>query len=170
MAVSIKDKYANKAAIKIVESAAATQTSAKFAFPFSIMDKMGLLIQRIEYYPMLSVLNSSGDYLYMGVTANATLSQFDDQSNPLLIDSAFFQRLDYGTAASGETLGYPYIKDFSQLPGGGILVAPSPLYGMVQAVGTSSASTSWIAIYYTYMQLAADEYWQLVESRRVISS
>jgi len=167
---STVDKYANKAAVKVIESAAATQTSAKFAFPFSIMDKMALLINRIEYYPDISKLNSSGDFLYLAVTAASSLTQMDDQSDPGLIDSASFSRLDIGTAASGVILDYPYIKDFSDLPGGGILVAPNPLYAMAQAVGTSAATTSWIAIYYTYMQLTADDYWQLVESRRIISN
>lgn len=167
---STADKYANKAAVQVIESAAATQTSAKFAFPFSIMDKMALLINRIEYYPDISKLNSNNDFLYLAVTAASSLTQMDDQSDPRLIDSASFHRIDIGTAASGLIVDYPYIKDFSDLPGGGILVAPNPLYAMAQAVGTSSATISWIAIYYTYLQLSADDYWQLVESRRIISN
>jgi len=46
---AVKDTFANIAAVRVIESAANTQTSVKFDFPFSIMDKMALLISRIEY-------------------------------------------------------------------------------------------------------------------------
>lgn len=165
------DSYANVAAIKVVETAANTQTAAKFAFPFSIMDKMALVIQRIEYIlGGLTALNSSGDGLYLALTASATLKDITDQADPLMIDSYRHVRLDMGTAASGLILEQPFIKDFTNLAGGGLLVAPSPLYAMAEGVGLASASSSWMRLYYTYLELSSDEYWQLVESRRIISS
>ena len=164
------DRYANIAAIEVIESAANTQTSKKFNFPFSVMDKMGLLISRIEYWPRgQSYLNGSGDVLSMAITAAATLTDINDQSDPLLIDSYRLLRVDAGTAATAFYQESPFVKDFSELPGGGILVAPAPLYAMIEGIGLSNAGYGWFKLFYTYMELAVDEYWQLVESRRVIS-
>lgn len=165
------DSYANFAAIKVVESAANTQTSAKFAFPFSIMDKMALVISRLEYW--LSTpdkLDTTGDYVYLALTAAATITDISAQNDPLIIDNYLYLRRDLGTAATGIIFQQPTIKDFSDLPGGGLLVAPSPLYAMAQGSGCSAANVAWFKMFYTYIELASDEYWQLVESRRIISS
>jgi len=62
------------------------------------------------------------------------------------------------------------IKDFSSLAGGGLLVAPAPLYGFVISAGAGGVMDAWVKLFYTYVELAADEYWQLVESRRIIST
>lgn len=165
------DTFANVAAISISESAANTQTSKKFTFPFSIMDKMALIIERLEYdFASLDQLNSSVDTLMGAVTTNATVLNLRDPADPMIIDMARIQRYDIGTAASGMFMQYPYVKDFTNLPGGGLLVAPNPLYVMIQGVGTAGINTMYFRMFYTYVELATDEYWQLVESRRVISS
>lgn len=166
------DSQANVAAILVTESAANTFTSAKFNFPFSVMDKMALVIQRIEYWMggINAGYNGTGDWTIMGLAAAASLVDIEVQSDPLLIDSVKYLRLDYGTAASGFLLQQPFIKDFTTLEGGGILVAPSPLYAVIKGLGEAAATSCWMRMYYTYKEMATDEYWQLVESRRVISS
>lgn len=170
MAAIKKDSFANVAAIAVSESAANTQTSAKFAFPFSIMDKMGIIISRVEYWlEGMSRLNSGDDRTIVGLSTAAAVTNLNNQSDPQIIDSVRFCRLDFGAAASGLFLEQPLIKDFSSLPGGGILCAPSPLYAIIQSVGASDYLSVWVKMFYTYMELKAEEYWQLVESRRIIS-
>lgn len=165
------DAYANYAAVMVTESAPSTLTTAKFAFPFSIMDKMALLISRIEYWiGDMGVLNSSGDSLVIGLAAASTLVVANNQADPTIIDSMSYNRFDIGTAASGLFFSNPFVKDFSDLPGGGLLVAPNPLYAFIKAGGTSTAANAWVKLFYTYMTLADADYWQLVESRRIISS
>ena len=164
------DQYANIASVKVTESAANTQTSTKFAFPFSIMDKMALLISRVEYWlGTPSNMNSDQDYVYMAVTAAATIVDLSNQSDPLVLDSVAQLRQDWGAAASGILVQNPIVKDFANLPGGGILVAPNPLYAMVKGSNNGAANVLWVKLFYTYLELKTDEYWQLVESRRVIS-
>jgi len=171
MATKKLDSYANIAAILALEAAAGTANYAKFAFPFSIMDKMALVIQRVEYwFGDLSPLNSSTDFVLAGLSASNTVSDLNLQNDPLVIDSAKVVRNDLGTAASGNYSMLPYIKDFTSLAGGGILVAPSPLYGFVKSNGAGGVMGAWIKMFYTYMELNTDEYWQLVESRRIISN
>jgi hypothetical protein len=171
MAKTSADKFANIAALQVTETAANTQTAGKFAFPFSIMDKMGLIINRIEYWLATSSrMNTDTDSVQMALTAAAALTDISKQNDPLLIDSISLTRTDFGVAASGIMVPFPIIKDFSSLPGGGILVAPSPLYGMIMGGGCSAANVMWIKLFYTYVELSAEEFWQLVESRRIISN
>ncbi len=166
-----KDKFANVAAIQPYETAAGTLAVAKFAFPFSIQDKMALVINRIEYWPLvLANLNSVSDYVTFGLIAAPSIVDFTNQQDPVLIDSSRVARYDYGAAASGELFTMPIIKDLSTLPSGGLLVAPSPLYGAVQSNGAAGVMGCWIKFFYSYMELATDEYWELVESRRIIGA
>lgn len=167
----VTDSFANIAAISVTESAAGTLTYAKFAFPFSIMDKVALVINRLEYWPEgISYLNSSSDQLNVALIASSTVTSLSNQADPVILDMFRIIRNDIGTAASGELLQFPYMKDLSNLPGGGILCAPSPLSLVVQSTGASNPMGCWLKMFYTYMELSTDEYWQLVESRRIIST
>lgn len=171
MASSTIDKYANMAALKITESAANTFTASKFAFPFSIMDKMGLIIHRVEYdhtNPTGS-LTAAGDKMYLGLSVAASVTDPTDPTDPLVLDCRRIVRWDAGAAASAVILQYPRTVDFTNLPGGGLLVAPNPLYGFIKGDSAAVAGTCTIRMFYTYIELATDEYWQLVESRRIIT-
>jgi len=171
MAKATKDAYANIASVKVEETAAGTLTTAKFAFPFSIMDKMGLLIQRIEYFPAaLNQLNGNSDEVRMALLSKASVVDITAQNDSSVIDSCTLVRLDLGAAASGLLLSRPFTRDFTTLAGGGILVAPGALYAGIQSSGAGGAMSMWMRMFYTYMELPTDEYWQLVESRNVISS
>jgi len=171
MAKKTIDQYANVAALQVTESAAGTLTTAKFAFPFSIMDKMAILVSRIEYWPGgLDQLNSTGDYILGGITVAASVTDLRTQSDPQVVDSFSYGRIDLGTAATGMFKAMPWVKDLSNLPGGGILLAPNPLYVAVKSNGAGGPTSLWVRLYYTYMELSTEEYWQLVESRRIISS
>lgn len=171
MAKSQTDKFANIAAIEVTETAAGTLSYAKFNFPYSVMDKMALLINRIEYLPLsISSLNSSTDNVIIGLIAATSLVSISNQADPALLDSMRLIRNDLGAAASGALLSFPYIKDFSAMPGGGILVAPSPLCACIQSTGAGGAMNAWVKFFYTAVSLSTDEYWELVESRRIISN
>jgi hypothetical protein len=165
------DTFANIAAVKVTMSGTDTLTTGKFSFPFSIMDKMGLVISRIEYMAnALTQLNTSGDYALLGLCVAASLVDALNQADPNIIDYREIVRYDYGTAASALLDQEPYVKDFSMLPGGGLLVAPNPLYAFMTSSGAGAAMNGWVKLYYTYKELGTDEYWQLVESRRIITS
>lgn len=165
------DQYANIAAVLNQESAAGTATYARFNFPYSVTDKVAILISRIEYWiGNLHQLNTSQDYVVAGLCAASALVSLENQADPGLVDSCKIQRIDIGTAASGLLVSIPVIKDFSSLPGGGILVAPSPLYAGIVSSGAGGVLAAWTKLFYTYKELATDEYWELVESRRIITS
>jgi len=166
------DTRAQYAAMVLTESGANTLTTAKFQFPFSIMDKMALIIHRIEYeiVNVSSVFAASADRLTLAIIAANTIVDITNPVDPTIIDSCRFGRYDFGAAASGFVFQQPYVKDFTNLPGGGIMVAPNPLYYAAKGDSAGAASVTAVRMYYTYEELATDDYWQLVESRRIITS
>lgn len=165
------DKFANIAAIQVTETVAGTIAYTKFNFPYSIMDKMALLINRIEYLPLsISNLNSSTDNVVIALIAATSIVDINNQADPALLDSTRLIRNDLGAAASGTLHQFPFVKDFSSLPGGGILVAPSPLSAAIQSSGAAGVMNAWIKFFYTSVSLTTDDYWELVESRRIIST
>jgi len=171
MASKSKDQYANIAAVQAIESVAGTAAYERFNFPYSVTDKVALLISRIEYwFGNITQLNSTADYIVAGLVAASSVVSLDNQADPAVVDSTRIIRLDLGAAASGLLVNQPYIKEFSNLPGQGILVAPAPLYAAVQSSGAGGVTNCWVKLFYTYKELATDEYWELVESRRIITS
>lgn len=172
MATKAKDERAQYAAMVLTEAGTNTLTTAKFQFPFSIMDKMALVIHRIEYevVNVATVFAAAADRLTMAIIAANTIVDITNPVDPTIIDSMRIGRYDFGTAATGMLLAQPLVKDFTNLPGGGILVAPNPLYYAVKGDSAGAASITAVRMYYTYMELATDDYWQLVESRRIITS
>jgi len=167
----VLDKYANIAALSLDESAANTLTLGKFNFPFSIMDKMGLLISRIEYElsNLSTVFAAANDQLIAGIVCGSA-PDLTNPADPLVLDTIKVSRIDLGAAAAGFYYSQPYVKDFSNLPGGGILAAPNPLSVAIMGVSAGAAGRVKVRMYYTYFEMETDEYWQLVESRRIISS
>lgn len=169
------DAFANMATITVTESAANTLTFKKLETGASLMDKIAWIVHRIEYYytPLATVFDTTGDNLAMGIsttntrTTNLTTEAYTDPSN---IDLVKVFRQDVGTAASGGLVTIPYIRDFSALPSGGLIMPPAPLYGFAQGSGLASAATIIVKCWFTTLELSTDEYWQLVEARRLMTA
>lgn len=171
-AVTKADEFANYAIVTVTESAANTLTFKKLETGISLSDKVAWIINRIEYFK--SVINGTNfgaqdDALNYGLSVSnqwSTVTILQDT----IIDFNYLQRIDMGTAAVAFLNHQPDVKDFANLPGGGILVPPVPLYLFAKGEALSSAVTVTARIHYTLLPLATDQYWQLVEARRVISS
>lgn len=166
------DQFSNLATISTTESAANTLTFKKLETGISLQDKVAWVISRIEYFTSdmnNTVFNATDDILSFGLSVGNTFSS-PTLTEPTILDLVYVYRRDFGTAATGGFQTMPIVKDFSDLPGGGILLAPVPLYGFIKGSGLTAAATIVARINYTLMPLAVDQYWQLVESRRVIQS
>lgn len=176
MPTAQKDKFANMATIKILESAATTLTFAKLETGIALFEKIAWLISRLEIVWQnrgSGLLSANDDSITWALTCTnqlTALSVADLIENPSVIYGQRIRRTDFGTAATGQFDVDPMIVDFSTLPGGGIIVPPNPLYGAIVGYSIASAALVYLRIYYTnYVLSGADEYWELVESRRVIS-
>jgi hypothetical protein len=172
MAKAQADKFANQAVITVVESGANTLTFKKLETGISLFEKMAWLISRIEWFyasPIAALFNGDTDQLLLALTATDQITSLS-LTNAAILDMIAIQRLDFGTPANSYSLIRPHVKDLSTLPGGGIICPPNPFYAAAQGVGLASATTSIVKVFYTNYELSADEYWELVESRRIVSS
>lgn len=166
------DLFANQAVITCTESAANTLTFKKLETGISLFEKLAWIIHRIDYYisnRLAAEFNGDGDSLAFALTTTDQLTSLA-LSNAAVLDWMEWMRADYGTAAAMVPAVSPITKDFASLPGGGLIVPPNPLYLGVKGTGLVAADTVTVKFYYTNRALSPDEYWELVESRRIISS
>jgi len=162
------DKYANVLTESVTLSAANTLTFEEMELGLSLFDKVGLLISRIEYEPAVGTLNemtASGDEIRMALTTSESISNLrvDEKA---VIHSMVYKRFDAGTAASGHFYRLPFVYDLSDLPGGGILITPRPLYLAGDTDGVASAAVLYVRIYFTVISLTPAEYFELLETRQ----
>jgi len=172
MATSNKDQFANYAIVTVAESAANTLTFKKLETGISLIEKVAWVLNRIEYTInnlSAAVFNGDGDSVDYGLSVG---SGFTAPANTevTIIDYNKVVRRDYGAAASMRLDIIPIIKDFSALPGGGIIVPPAPIYLYAMGTGLTGATAVVARMYYTLLPLSVDQYWELVEARRVLSS
>jgi len=176
MAGRSEDEFSNVACITVTESAANTLTYKKLEAGISITDKVAWLISRIEYHTLTSLagaFNADGAQLHVGMSVYnglTTQQSVGSIADPSMIDRVWLEEVYFGAAASGFLFQRPLIHDFSDLPGGGIIVPPTPIYGWAQGNALTVATDTVIRFHYTLLKLGTEQYWQLVEARRVIAS
>lgn len=171
MAKAATDTFANLAVITVTESAANTLTFKKLETGISLFEKLAWVIHRVEYFFDVNAtqFNATGDALTIALTATDQIAALT-ATNQSCLDICEVLRLDWGTAATESTVLRPWVRDFTDLPGGGIIVPPNPLYLAAKGTSLVAASSTTARLYYTNYQLTPDQYWELVESRRIISS
>jgi hypothetical protein len=166
------DQFSNFAIISCLETAAHTLTFKKLETGISLSEKVAWVISRIEYVVEevnATVFAATGQAVNFGLAVSAAFA-VPTVGETTIIDYNRILRQDIGAAASGFFDHQPYIKDFASLPGGGILVPPTPLYLWVAGGATVAAIKVTARLQYTLLALATEQYWELVEARRVLSS
>lgn len=166
------DQFANLAIISVTESAANTLTYKKLETGISLSEKVAWIISRVEFSSgelSPTIFNGSADELRIALTVSNSMATLVG-TDPMVLDFLKITRYDYGTAATAVMSIQPIIKDYTNLPGGGIIVPPQPLYLAAAGVGLTAAVTVVCRIYYTLLPLAVDQYWELIEARRVLAS
>lgn len=165
--------FSSMATIQVMESAANTLTFKKLETGIDLMEQTAWLITRLEWFLSnldAATFNGDRDSLSLGLCASNAVPDITDLSNPAVIDFMQVIRLDIGAAATGVFEVKPYVREFTNVSGGGLLVPPNPLYAAAKGNGLTSATTNLVRIYYTQITLKADEYFNLWQSRRIISS
>lgn len=166
-----KDVFVNQAYITVVESAANTLTFAKLETGVTIHEKIGWIISRLDYSMGLAAANfgAEGDVVEFGISTSDLITTISLRTSAI-VDYNAIRRNDFGTAASGMLTRQPFQKTFANLPGGGILVPPNPIYIYVKGGALTSAMTIECRLFYTYKELKLEEFWELVELRRMIGT
>jgi len=167
----VAEKFSNMAYITVTETAANTLTFSKLETGIAPFEKRGWILARLEYF--ISV--SSGDFAAdadacrYGLSASNSISDVGIGENAV-IDYNLLKRVDFGAAATGLLIEKPQVKDLSTIPGGGILIAPNPIYIFAYGSNAPNAFTVSCRIYYVSVDLKADEFWELVEMRRMVGT
>lgn len=172
MAVTKADQFPNLCIGTVTESGANTLTFKKIDTQISFNQKVAWILARIEYFVGAlgaANFNGDGDILEYGLSVSSSFATAQLQE-VTIVDYNSIQRLDYGTAAVEHSMQQPFVKDFSSLPGGGLIIPPSPLYLWAKGTGLVSASTAIARMYYTLLEMSTDQFWELVEARRVLVS
>lgn len=162
--------YANMAYLSITEAVAGTLKFAKLQIAEEFGGpKKAMIIHRLEFLmASVSSLNSSGDGIDTALTLSDKLTDISDLSQPEVIAWAQILRLDIGAAASGMLVQWPVLRDFTELPGGGLIVPANYLYLGVKSTGAAAACGSTMRLYYSPLELKPEDYLQLLEARSIL--
>ncbi len=159
------DKYANMLYDKVVESGANTLTFNEVNIGLTMFDKVGILISQIHWYNYQTLLAATTDAIQFGLSASNSWT-VPDLGNSAIITMHEETVVDYGTAGNNQIFVQPMIDDFSQLPGGGLLITPRPLYLWTLGTNLASASSPIMRMYFTIIKLQPADYFELLESRQ----
>jgi hypothetical protein len=168
-----EDQFANMAILTITESGVNTLTFKKIETGISLYEKVAWVVNRIEYLLTIGVndatFNTDGDAVLYGLSGanNWSAPAFDEAT---VYDYNSLSCALTGAVVSKEWIAMPFIKDLSTMPGGGLLIPPTPFYGFLKGVGLTGATAMVARIMYTMLKMSVDQYWELVEARRPIQS
>ena len=163
-----KDKFANKFYGNVVESAANTLTFAEIQTGTEIFSKRAWVLSRLEYRltSAMALLLTGADVLSIALTSSNKMEALS------LGDAGVIDLMElsirFFSASGFNVVQQPFIRDFSSLPSGGLIITPRPLYLAVLGTDLASAATISVRGYFTQMTLKADEYLELVDFYRIV--
>ena len=168
--MSAKDTYANKFYGSVTESGANTLTFSEIKTNVDVFSKKAWILHRLEYsWPRatMQLLVATVDALEMALTSSDNLSDLS-LASPGVIDKMEKSYAAYGTPANAMLSENPILRDFTQFPGKGLIIAPRPLFLAVVGVDLASAATVEVRGYFTSIDLKAEEYLELVDFYRIV--
>ena len=166
-----KDLFANKFYGTVTESAANTLTFGEIQTNVNLMSRTAWVVHRLEWFldeASIGRIVASGDALRMALTSSNKMSSLG-LDDPGVVDILTLSALAIGAAASGLLENIPYIRDFSRLPGGGLIVVPRPLYVAAEGVSLGAAITIELRGYFTQRELSDSEWFDLIDFYRILS-
>lgn len=164
------DKFVNKAFIQVIESAANTLTFAELATGVAIFEKVAWIIHRIHWFVGKAVLKeiiADTFSITYALTGNNKMNQLS-LDDPGVYDMQAIICASTAAPANFVVHTIPVVRDFSTLPGGGIIVPPRPIFIAAVGGGLAAPASVQVRIEYTVRELKADEYWELVEATRIL--
>lgn len=143
----------------------------------STTDRIGWLLQRVEDYtdPTPAAVPSGFQIAYGITLTNSVL--FQNVSIQGILNTPqykwvqTFSRRDIGTAATSERPRLPKVYSFNDLPDGGLLMVPQPLYVFGSSdSGLAATVTVMLRAYFQAVQLTDADYFQLLQANQLLTA
>jgi len=163
------DLYANKFFASVTESAANTLTFDELQTNISMRDKVAWVLHRLEWFFPIGEINKlidNADKISLALTSSDGIDSLD-LSEPTVIDLLELQSVDKGTPANWTLMTQPIIRDFSQLPGGGIIIYPKPLFLGIKGLSLASAVSAECRGYFTVKDIDKETAFDLIDVYRL---
>lgn len=167
--MAVKDEFVNITYALVNGASASLIGFTEIVSGMTILEKVAWIIHRVEFYFLASTLEliiAVGDSIEAGLCTDNTITSMDE-SKPGIVVAFEVMPNDMGTPASAWMANQPFIRDFTGLPGKGILCAPKPLYAFIRGVSIATAPSCGMRVYFTYKQMKGEDYLQLLESTRM---
>jgi hypothetical protein len=165
----VRDGFANKFYGSCTESAANTLTFNEINTGQNMFDKKAWILHRLEWdidLAIVQALAAAGDGFTMALTSSNLINTLA-LSSPMVIDRLLYEH-QFFTAVAAQAMNTPVIRDFTGMPGGGLLIAPRPLYVAAQGTSLAAAQTAEVRGYFTQIDLNAQEYVDLLDFYRLV--
>lgn len=166
---NVPDEFSNIVYTSVTESVANTLTFQQIQTGYGSLQKTGWIISRLEYYLTAADLNkiaAADDVLQIALTTSNLLTDLS-LANASVIDLFQLEKLSATEVGFG-FMPQPMARDFSDLPGGGRLVLPYPLYLAAKGTSLGSATSPAVRIFFTERELGPDEWMELAQSQRLL--
>ena len=164
-----KDLYVNKGYGSATESAAGVLTFSEIRTNVSIFEKVAWVIQRVEWYlnqATYGLMLDGSDHIEIAMVASSAIASLGLEM-PAVIDLLDIQRVQATNVGFNFQL-MPIIRDFSNLPGGGLIIAPRPLFVAIEGISLATPASVECRFYFTQKVLKADEYLELIDFYRIV--
>lgn len=166
-----KDEFANVAIVTVTESAANTLTFKKLEMGTSLFDRVAIIIHRVEWYlaSAAAALIGDGDRVMAAITNTNTLDSIEANEEGVLIRK-MWRNVFQGAPANNQREVFPTVDDFTTLPGGGIIMLPSPLYVGLECASLAAAQTIYCRMFFTFKEMKDQDYFELMQARQTLIS
>ena len=165
-----KDEFSQIGYISVAQSAANVLTFGGMTIMTSFLASSAMILHQVEYQLTASdyaLMTTAGDLITVGLSGSNSMTAVA-LSDPEVYDRRTQVRNDWGVAASGGLETGPVITDFTNLPGGGVLVPADRIYGYVDSNGLAAAIGVEFRFRFTVLELTSVQYLELAQALRVL--
>ena len=165
------DKFANIAYLYVAATSNDVLATARLDMANNLLsEKAAIIISRADVFiGNVGAINAAGESISVALQLTDRLTTIS-LADPETLFTTGVIRYDAGTAGTGNLWISPIVLDFSNLPGGGILVPADRLYIAVKSENLAALANAAMRIYYTVVPLAPADYWELIEARRIMTT
>jgi len=168
------DRYSQKVYVTALQGAANALTFQRIETGYGSLERIGWVLQRLEYYFFYNtteiatqLLLASDDLIQAAIVTSNLISEISPAMAAVV--DMFELRADVRSAVGVAHYNQPFIRDFTNLAGGGKLCLPYPLYLAIDSNSIASAISAKALIHFQQVQLSDQDWVELVETTRLLS-